>query len=213
MVRTSSSFLAPALLFTLATGPACARPEAPRTAELALGRPAPPFQLKGVDGRVHALADFKDSKAVVVVFTCLSCPYARAYEDRVLGLARDYAERGVQVVGIVSNDPRIVPADGFESLKSRAAEMQYPFPLLVDETQEVARAYGARVTPHVFVFGPGPERALVYRGRIDDETDPPKVTRHDLRSALDAMLAGKPVPVGSTKAFGCTIKWKAERSS
>jgi len=199
------------LLFALA-GSACAGPEQPATAaELAIGAEAPQFKLKGADGAMHALADYKDAKAVVVVFTCLSCPFARAYEERTIALARDYADRGVQVVAIMSNDPTIVPADAPDKLKARAEEMKYPFPYLIDETQAVATAFGAKVTPHVFLFGP--DRKLAYRGRIDDETDPTKVTTHDLRGALDQVLAGVAVATASTKAFGCTIKWKKDKAS
>jgi hypothetical protein len=157
------------------------------------------------------LTDHADREAVAVIFTCLSCPFARAYEQRIIDLAHDYGERGLQVVAIMPNDPRIVPADATDKLKKRAEEMDYPFPYLIDETQEVATAFGARVTPHVFLFGP--DRKLAYRGRIDDETDPTKVTRHDLRDALEAVLAGEEIPVASTKAFGCTIKWRKEKAS
>lgn len=193
-------------------GSACAGPDQPATAaELAIGAAAPEFKLKGADGAMHALADYKDAKAIVVVFTCLSCPFARAYEERTIALAKDYADRGVQVVAIMPNDPTIVPADAPDKLKARAEEMKYPFPFLIDETQAVATAFGAKVTPHVFLFGP--DRKLAYRGRIDDETDPAKVTTHDLRTALDQVLTAEPVATASTKAFGCTIKWKKDKAS
>jgi len=208
--RTHGTVVA-SLLVALA-GSACAGPEQPATApELAIGAAAPEFKLKGADGAVHALADYKDAKAVVVVFTCLSCPFARAYEERTIALARDYAGRGVQVVAVMPNDPSIVPADAPAKLKARAEEMKYPFPYLIDETQAVATAFGAKVTPHVFLFGP--DRKLAYRGRIDDETDPTKVTTHDLKKALDQVLAAEPVATASTKAFGCTIKWKKGKAS
>jgi peroxiredoxin len=211
MSRASLPLVLFSLFFASLTGPACAGRDKPETAELAIGAAAPSFELKGVDGEVHSLAGTKDAKAVVVVFTCLSCPYAQAYEERLIALANDYSERGVQVIAIMSNDPKIVPADSFDKLKERSEEKQYPFPYLIDETQEVAKSYGARVTPHVFAFGP--ERKLVYRGRIDDSTDPAKVEHPDLRNALDALLAGNEVAAASTKAFGCTIKWKKEKSS
>lgn len=213
MSRTSLSLPLPAIALVLITlaGWACAGPEKPAPAELAIGAAAPDFQLAGTDGATRSLADYKEAKAIVVVFTCLSCPVARAYEERTIALAGDYTERGVQVVLIMPNDPSIVPADAPDKLKARAAEMKYPFPYLIDETQAVAAAYGAKVTPHVFLFGP--DRKLAYRGRIDDETDPAKVTTHDLRTALDEVLAGKPVATASTKAFGCSIKWKKEKAS
>lgn len=211
MSRISFRLTLLSLFMALLSGRACAGPDKPGTAELALGAAAPAFELKGVDGKLHSLPSPEDAKAVVVVFTCLSCPYARAYEDRIIALAKDYAEQGVQVVAIMSNDPKIVPADSFDKLKARAEEKQYPFRFLTDEKQSVAKAYGAQVTPHVFVFGP--ERTLVYRGRIDDSTDLAKVTQSDLRNALDALLSGKEVAVASTKAFGCSIKWKKEKAS
>jgi peroxiredoxin len=201
------------LLLPLLIGGACATPEPPGGAEpteLALGLPPPAFSLAGVDGDTHSLTDYQEAKAVLVVFTCLSCPFARAYEERIITLAHDYAERGVQVVAIMPNDPKIVPADATDKLKQRAEEMDYPFPYLIDETQGVATAFGARVTPHAFLFGP--DQRLVYRGRIDDDADGAKVTRHDLRNALDAVLAGEEIPTASTKAFGCTIKWKQEKA-
>lgn len=204
-------FLPAFILLPLIIEAACGKPESGERTELDLGAPAPSFSLDGVDGQAHSLADYADRRALAVVFTCLSCPFARAYEQRIIDLAREYGERGVQVVAIMPNDTSIVPADAIENLEKRALEMDYPFPYLIDETQEVATAFGARVTPHVFLFGP--DRRLVYRGRIDDETDPAKVTRHDLREALEAVLEGEEVPVASTKAFGCTIKWSKGKSS
>jgi peroxiredoxin len=211
MSRISSQLLLLLLFMAFLTVPACAGPEKPASAELALGAAGPEFELKGVDGKVRSLGAAKDARAVVLIFTCLSCPYARAYEDRVIDLARDYSKRGVQFMAIMSNDPSIVPADSFDKLKARSEEKKYPFPYLVDEKQEVAKAYGAQVTPHVFVLGA--DRTLAYRGRIDDSTDVAKVTQSDLRNALDALLAGKEVAAASTKAFGCSIKWKKEKSS
>lgn len=211
MSRASLPLPVMALVLSALAGSACAGPEKPAPAELEIGAAAPEFKLVGADGATHSLADYKEAKAIVVVFTCLSCPVARAYEDRTIALAKDYAERDVQLVAIMPNDPSIVPADAPDKLKARAAEMKYPFPYLIDETQAVAAAYGAKVTPHVFLFGP--DQKLAYRGRIDDETDPAKVTTHDLRTALDQVLAGKPVTTASTKAFGCSIKWKKEKVS
>lgn len=204
-------FILTFILLPLVIGAACGKPETAERAELDIGAPAPSFSLAGVDGETHSLADYADRQAVAVIFTCLSCPFARAYEQRIIDLAHDYGERGLQVVAIMPNDPGIVPADATDNLKKRAEEMDYPFPYLIDETQEVATAFGARVTPHVFLFGR--DRNLVYRGRIDDETDPTKVTRRDLRVALEAVLAGEEIPVASTKAFGCTIKWRKEKAS
>ena len=182
--------------------------EAPK---LAIGAPAPAFSLMGTDDKTHTMAEYKDAKAVVVVFTCLSCPVARAYEDRILSLAREYQPKGVEVVAIMSNDTTIKPDDSTDKLKKRVKEKEYPFVYLVDSTQDVAKAFGAKVTPHIFLFDA--ERKLAYRGRIDDEGDPTKVTKHDLKDALDAVLAGKPVTTAETKEVGCSIKWKKEKTS
>jgi peroxiredoxin len=211
MSRSVLTNLAPLVLFLfIFTGSACAKPEAQEAQELEIGAEVPAFNLKGVDGDLYS-PDFKEAKALVVVFTCLSCPVARAYEDRILEVARDYQEKGVRFVAIMPNDPKIVPADAFDRMKARAAEKDYPFPFVVDEKQEVAKAFGARVTPHLFVFSP--DGKLAYRGRIDDSTDPAKVTQSDLRNALDNLVADQEVAVASTKAFGCSIKWKKDKSS
>lgn len=151
----SEPFILLSLSLFLLSGPAWAKTEAKKEApkgaasapELELGATAPTFELPGTDGELHSLPTVEEAKAVVVVFTCLACPYAQAYEDRIIAIARDYAERGVRVVAINSNDPKIVPADSFDRMKERAAEKKYPFPFVFDETQEVAKAYGARVTP------------------------------------------------------------------
>jgi peroxiredoxin len=179
--------------------------------ELAIGTQAPALSLPGADGKTYTWENYKDAKAVVVVFTCLSCPVARAYEERIIALANDYADKGVKVVAIQSNDIGIKPDDAPAKLKARSEEKQYPFVYLVDSTQEVAKTYGAKVTPHLFVFGP--DRKLAYRGRLDDNPDMGKVTTHDVRTALDAIVAGKPVQAAETKAFGCSIKWKKESAS
>jgi len=179
--------------------------------EMAIGTQAPPLSLPGADGKTYTWENYKDAKAVVVVFTCLSCPVAKAYEERLVALGRDYASKGVKMVAIMSNDVTIKPDDATQKLKARSEEKKYPFVYLVDSTQEVAKAYGAKVTPHVYIFGP--DRKLVYRGRLDDNPDPTKVTTHDAQSALDAIVAGKPIQTAETRAFGCSIKWKKESAS
>jgi len=173
------------------------------------GDPAPAFKLKGVDGKDHTLQDYvAQKKAVVVVFTCNTCPVAIDYEARIIALTKEYAPRGVALLAVNSNDPARVPGDSFDAMKARAQEKGYPFPYLHDETQQVARAYGATVTPHVFVIDPAGK--VRYIGRVDDNQsqDPSKKTSHDLRNALDALLAGSEPPQTLTKAFGCTIKWR-----
>jgi len=180
--------------------------------ELAVGAQGPDFKLINVDGKTRSLADVavgKDGKpaaATVVVFTCNNCPFAIAYEPVLLDISKQYADRNVAFVFINSNDPKIVPADSYEKMQERAKEKAYPFPYLFDETQATAKAYGAMVTPHVYLLdGKG---ILRYRGRVNDKKDQAEVKSNDLMNALDAMLAGKTVEMAETKAFGCSIKWK-----
>jgi peroxiredoxin len=177
------------------------------SATLKIGSPMPAFSLKGVDGKTHSAESLADKNVLVVIFSCNHCPYVMAYEDRMIAIQRDYAEKGVQLVAICSNDAINYPEDGFDNMKRNAAAKGYNFPYLHDESQEVARAFGAEKTPHLLVFGP--DRRLAYEGRIDDNhEDPSAVKRRYLREALDAILAGKPVAEPETFAIGCTIKWK-----
>ena len=157
--------------------------------------------------QTRSLEDYPDAELFVVVFTCNHCPYARHVEPELIRIAGDYADSGVQLLAISANDPEQYPADGFDAMSSRAAEMQYPFPYLFDETQETAEAYGAVCTPDIFVFGK--DRRLAYRGRID-ETRPGKgsPTGTDLRSAIDAMLKGEAPSDEQYPSVGCSIKWK-----
>ncbi len=175
---------------------------------LPLGSPAPAFQgLVATDGKKYGLESFRDAKAVVISFTCNHCPYAKAYEDRFIALAAKYAPKGIAFVAINSNDAVSYPDDSFENMKVRAREKSFPFPYLRDDLQEVARAYGAVCTPHIFVLNS--TRKLVYEGRIDDNwKDPAEAKSHDLRNAIDDLLAGNPVRVASTNPMGCSIKWK-----
>lgn len=168
---------------------------------------APDFALPGVDGTTYSLASFKDAKALVVVFSCNHCPYVQACEGRFVELQRDYAQRDVRLVAINSNDAADYPEDSFEAMKRRAAEKGFNFPYLRDESQQVAKAYGATHTPQLFVFGP--DRRLAYTGKLDDNwQEPSRVSRRFLRDALDDLLAGKAVREPETHAIGCTIKWK-----
>ena len=185
---------------------------------LAIGDAAPDFKLPGVDGKDHALADFKEAKLLLVVFTCNHCPTAQAYEERIVKLHADYKDRGVAVVAISPNDPLAVRldelgytdlGDSLEEMKLRATEQDFQFPYLYDgETQKASLAYGVLATPHVFLFDQ--ERRLRYSGRIDD-SDVKTVTSHDTRSAIEALLAGKPVPAEKTRVFGCSTKWSDKR--
>jgi thiol-disulfide isomerase/thioredoxin len=181
---------------------------------LPIGSAAPDFKLPGVDGRDYSLKDFTDAKVLVVVFTCNHCPTAQAYEDRIIKLATDYKGKGVALVAISPNDPRAVRldelgysdlSDSFEEMKLRAKHRKFLFPYLFDgDTQKTALAYGVLAPPHVFIFDQG--RKLRYVGRIDD-SDVKVVKSHDARNAIEALLAGKPVPVEKTRVFGCSTKW------
>jgi peroxiredoxin len=183
---------------------------------LAIGSPAPDFNLPGTDGKNYTLADFKQATVLMVVFTCNHCPTAQAYEDRLIKITNDYKEKGVAVVAIMPNDPTSITlseldytdmGDSFEEMKLRAARKKFNFPYLYDGTTEATSLkYGPVATPHVFIFDK--ERKLRYSGRIDDTEKPSKTPVNlDTRNALDALLANKPVPVATTKVFGCSIKW------
>lgn len=187
---------------------------------LALGSPAPDFNLPGVDGKNYTLASFKSARLLVVVFTCNHCPTAQAYEERLKKITSDYKDKGVAVVAIMPNDPTSITlseldytdmGDSFDEMKLRAARKQFNFPYLYDgSTEDASRKYGPIATPHVFIFDK--DRKLRYSGRIDDVEKPSKTPNTmDTRNALDALLAGKEPPVPTTKVFGCSIKW-AEKS-
>jgi len=172
-----------------------------------LGEKAADFKLKGTDGKTHALADYGDKPVLIVVFSCNHCPYVVAYEDRMIAIQRDYAAKGVQLLAINSNDAEEYPEDSFAEMVKRAKEKSFDFPYLRDDSQAVARAYGATHTPHLFVFDKG--RTLAYTGKIDDNwQEPAKVKQRYLRDALDALVGGKKPSEPETHAIGCTIKWK-----
>ena len=183
----------------------CAVPQARAAEELAIGAQGAAFTLKGTDGKTHSLESVAGEKGTAVIFTCNECPYAKGYENRLIALAKDYQAKGVGFVAINSNDPKIVPGDGFESMVKRAKDKELPYPYLFDETQEIAQAYGARVTPHVFLLDA--KGKLVYRGRVDDSLEEGKIKDRDFSAALEAVVAGKPVQVAETKAFGCGVKY------
>ena len=188
---------------------------------LPIGASAPDFTLPGIDGHNHSLKDYADAKILVIVFTANHCKTAQAYEGRIMQLVKDYKDKGVTVVGIAPNDPQALSlselvysdlGDSFDELKIRAQERGFNFPYLYDgENQKVSRAYGPVSTPHVFIFDQA--RKLRYVGRIDDSENINQVTKQDARNALDALLAGKPVPVEKTRTFGCSIKWSEKRAA
>jgi peroxiredoxin len=209
------TLLSAAALLAQAAG-ALADPPELRT--LPIGAAAPDFKLPGVDGRDYSLKDFAAARVLVVVFTCNHCPTAQAYEERISKLARDYKEKGVAVVAISPNDPLAVRldelgytdlGDSFADMKLRAREKRFPFPYLYDgKTQKTARAYGVLATPHVYIFDRA--RKLRYVGRIDD-AEVKAVKSHDARNAIEALLAGRAVPVERTRVFGCSTKWADKR--
>lgn len=173
---------------------------------LDLGAKAPDFgDLQAADGRRYSLHSFDDKPVLVVLFTCNHCPYAKAYEDRIVAIQGDYAGKGVQFVAINSNDDKAYPEDSYPEMVKRAKEKRFNFPYVRDPDQRVAEAYGAVCTPHVFAFDK--ERRLLYRGRIDDSKDPKQVKSPDLRNALDDMAEGETPRVADTRPFGCSIKW------
>jgi len=166
----------------------------------------PPFDLPGTDDRNHTLADVK-AKLFVLTVSCNHCPYVIAYEPRMVALANEYASRGVDFMAVNANDATRYPDDGMQPMKARVRERGFPFPYVRDDSQVLVRTLGARFTPEVYVFDQ--ERKLRYHGRIDDNhRDQTRVTSHDLKNALDALLDGKDPPVVETTAFGCSIKWK-----
>lgn len=175
--------------------------------KIKIGGKAIPFELPGVDDREHSLADHTDKEVVVVIFSCNHCPYVQAWEDRMVQIQSDYQDRQVQLIAISANDAQRYPGDSFDSMKARAKAKDFNFPYLYDESQEVARHYGAERTPEVFVF----DRAgiLRYHGAIDDNYDQPDAVQQPyLRQALDAVLAGGEPAITETAPVGCTIKWK-----
>ncbi len=187
---------------------------------LALGSSAPNFELPGVDGTVHKLSDYAQSRVLAVVFTCDHCPIAQVYERRIEQLYDDYGTRGVAVVAIQGNDPKALTIDELDSsdmsdtldeMKARFAWKHLHYPYLYDgDTQSVTRAYGPQATPHVFIFDQS--RHLQYEGRIDDNYRVEKVKSQDARNAIEALLQGKPVPVAHTAVFGCSTKWQEKEA-
>jgi peroxiredoxin len=172
---------------------------------LAHGDAAPHFELPATDGVTYSV-DGNGSGATVVVFTCNHCPYALAWHDRIAQAARDYADRGVRFLAINPNDADRYPRDSFEAMKQRVEREDWPMPYLRDETQDVARAYGAQTTPDLFVLDS--DGLVRYRGAPDANHDNPAEGAAWLRDALDAVLAGEQPQRAETRPVGCSIKWK-----
>jgi peroxiredoxin len=180
-------------------------------AEVKPGDKAIDFSLKNVDGSTVSLSDYSDQKGLILVFTCNPCPFAKAYEQRIIQLHENYAKEGFPVVAINPNDPGVSPEDTFEQMMERAREKNYPFPYLKDETQQVYKAYGATRTPHIFLLeNKNGKFTVAYVGAIDDNAmDASAATQHYVEQAIRAVLSGQEPSPASTKAIGCTIKAKA----
>lgn len=176
----------------------------------AVGDAAIDFKLKNTDGKLVSLADYKDAKGYIVVFTCNHCPFAQAYEQRIIDLHKKYASKGFPVIAINPNDKDRSPEDSYTKMQERSKDKKYPFAYLYDETQEIAKTYGATRTPHIYLLQrKNNVNSVVYIGAIDDNSeDANAVTKTYLADAIDALLVDKPVELTSTKAIGCTIKWK-----
>ncbi len=176
---------------------------------LPLGTTAPDFKLPDTDGKIVSPADFKGKAALLVVFMCNHCPYVIHIRSGLAQLARDYMPRGVGMVGISSNDAKNYPADSPARMKDEVKTAGYIFPYLYDETQAIAKSYRAACTPDIFLFDKN--QKLVYRGQFDASrpNNGQPVTGADLRTALEAVLAGQPVSEKQTASIGCNIKWKA----
>ncbi len=168
------------------------------------------FSLKNVTGKMVSLQNYQRAKGAIVIFTCNHCPFSKAYENRIIALHDTFAKQGWPVIAINSNDSSAYPEDSYENMQKRAREKKYPFVYLYDNTQEVAKAFGAQKTPHVFLLSKkGTDFMVRYTGAIDDNTDEPeKVKVHYVEQAIHEMIAGKEISVRSTKAIGCGIKWK-----
>ena len=178
--------------------------------QLSIGQPAPIFNLLDtVSGKNVSIEKYRGkSKALCVIFSCNHCPWVIKYEERLIALGKEYSDKGVGIVIISSNDVAKYPQDGPAAMMKRAAEKGYPFPYLFDQSQDVAHAYGAQVTPHVFLFDG--DLILRYRGGIDDNAEmEARPTRHYLKDAIDSIFSGNnEISITTTRAVGCGIKWK-----
>jgi peroxiredoxin len=188
-----------------------AAPAAWAAEPLSLGSSAPmaDAKMKNVDGSMVSIADARGEKGTLVVFTCNHCPYVKAWESRIDALGNAYLAKGIGVIAINANDPKVQPEDAFDAMKARAAEKGRKYPYVVDDTSDVARAFGATKTPEAFLFDASGK--LVYHGTIDDNVqEPEKVTATWLADALEAVAAGNAPTTQTTKALGCSIKFRSK---
>lgn len=174
---------------------------------LPLGTPIIDFHLPDTEGKIHSPANYVDRKVLVVMFICNHCPYVQAIRDRLIALQANYDPHVVQLIGINANDATEYPDDSPEEMKKAIKEFGINFPYLIDESQETARAYQAQCTPDIYAFGQ--DRKLAYHGRLDDSwKDPNKVTKQELKEAIDSLLQGKLPSSEQLSSMGCSIKWK-----
>jgi thiol-disulfide isomerase/thioredoxin len=186
--------------------------DAPRALAIGAGVPMADVKMASVDGRSLSIADVKGAKGTLVLFTCNSCPWVKAWEPRIARLGNAYAKQGIGVIAINPNDPAAKAEDDFATMQARARSLGLKFPYVVDGSSDVARAFGATRTPEAFLFDRGGK--LVYHGAVDDNArEPEKVTARWLRDALEAAVAGKDVAVKETKSLGCAIKFRARAAS
>lgn len=173
-----------------------------------IGDTATDFSLKNIDGSMVSLSNYEEAKGFLVIFTCNTCPYAVAYEDRIIALDEKYKALGVPVIAINPNNPAAKPGDSFKAMQKRAADKGFTFPYLLDEGQKIYPQYGATRTPHIYLLKKTANGNIVkYIGAIDDNSnDASKVEEKFVENAVDAMLAGKEIKVTTTRAIGCTIK-------
>jgi peroxiredoxin len=173
---------------------------------LSLGSEAPDFSLRATDGNTYSLKDFADVKVLVIFFTCNHCPYVIGSDEVTRQTVENFEPKGVKFVGINSNSPNTYEEDSFDNMVKRMKQYDFPWLYLYDETQNIAKAYGALKTPHFFVFNE--ERKLVYTGRgVDNPRESSKITVNDLENALEELLAGKEVTTTITNPIGCNVKW------
>jgi peroxiredoxin len=204
--KASSAVLAALLL---CAGPAQGDQDVEKAGNLHFGDPAPKAteRMRNIDGRALSISDTQGPKGTLVLFSCNACPWVKAWEDRIAAIGNAYRKRGIGVIAINANDPEVVPEDGYKQMVERAQEKGLEFPYVVDASSDVAAAFGATRTPEAFLFDG--EGRLIYHGAIDDNArNPDQVEDHYLKDALDALIAGESIQRRSTKALGCSIKFR-----
>lgn len=201
------------ILFTIVLAVVASFQVAAQDSGFKIGDKASDFNLKNVDGKMVSLTSMPDIKGAIVIFSCNTCPYVVAYEDRMIDLHNKYAAMGYPVIAINPNDEKVSPGDSFEKMQERAKQKNFPFPYVYDKTQEVIKTYGGTRTPHVYLLNKeGNDFIVKYIGAIDNNyQDANAVTERYVENAMSAIMGGKSIPLTTTKAIGCTIKWtKAE---